>query len=120
MKHPQERISEIRIRAEDQSEVRVPPAGWRCKYGWLIVLVADDGAKSYRDTHPDADYAEACRVRDTEMAMSDRYRKSWLIQKMYAPEEILAWQRRDIILRKQREQRRMLDIELHGEGFKTN
>ena len=118
MKHPEQRISEMRIRAEAQSEVRVPPTGWRCRYGWLIILCAEDGSKSYRDTHPDADYREACQVRDAEMAMSDRYVKAWLIMKTYAPEEILAWQRRDALLRKQAEQRRMLDIELHGEGFR--
>ena len=83
--HPDKLRAHLFLAASKRSEIETPPNGWRWMYGWLIVLVDAQGSRYYRSVGPEVTYEGAARVRDVELASSDRFEKAWLIQKQYDP-----------------------------------
>ena len=83
--HPDKLKAHLFLAASKRSAVETPPTGWRWTYGWLIVLIDAQGGRYYRSVGPEVTYEGAARMRDVELASSDRYTQAWLIQKQYDP-----------------------------------
>ena len=83
--HPDKLRAHLFLAASQRSAVETPPTGWRWRYGWLIVLIDAQGGRYYRSVGPEVTDEGAVRIRDEELASSDRFRTAWLIQKQYDP-----------------------------------